>query len=197
MDFFKLYSIRLRAMATAAILCLPVPHAVAQQHAHTHGLLQLDIAVDPQSITLQFESPLDNFLGFEHAPHTDAERKKVADMVTSLTAADGLFQIDPAAGCRASTVQLSSAALGLGHDKEKESSVHAYKNKNEHGADEHADIDATIVFACTNAGAARFITFKLFENYSHLHTLNAQVASQKGQFKRTVKADSPKLDLRR
>lgn len=196
MNFHTLYSAHMRAIAMAALFCLTASHAAAHQHAHTHGLLQLDVAIDPQSVTFQFESPLDNFLGFEHAPRTDAERQKVAAMVASLTAADGLFLIDPAAGCRVSSVQLASSALGLGSKKGKETSRHVVdKDKAAHADDEHGDLDATIVFSCAKADSARFIAVKLFEKYPHLHTINAQVASSQGQFKRTLKADSPKLDL--
>jgi hypothetical protein len=147
-------------------------------------------------VTFQFESPLDNFLGFERAPRTNAERKKVADMIASLKAADGLFFIDPSARCSVSKVQLTSAALNLGSDKGNDSSRHdAYKDEHAHAGGDHADIDATIVFSCTKANAVHFIALKLFEKYPHLHTINAQVASRQGQFKRTLKAASPKLDL--
>lgn len=173
----------------AVALLLSVSYAQAHQHAHTHGLLQLDVAIDSQSITLQFESPLDNFLGFEHAPRTDAERKKVREMVAALTSADGLFYVDPDAGCRISSVRLDSAALGLG----EEAKAIDKKKASQHG--EHADIDAIIVFSCPQAEKARFITVKLFDRYPHLYAINVQVATSQGQFKRSLKADAPRLDL--
>jgi methionine-rich copper-binding protein CopC len=191
---------RQHVMAMVATLCMSASYAHAE-HAHTHGLLQLDVAIDPQSVTLQFESPLENFLGFEHAPRTDAERKKVADLTASLKAADGLFYIDPAAGCRVSKVELDSAVPGLGRDAEKKLPPRDHDIANgartHSHSDEHGDIDATIVFSCNKAEAARFIAFKLFEKYKNLHTVNVQVASSQGQFKRTMRADSPKLDLGR
>ena len=184
---------------TIALGMLFSSSAEAGQHAHTHGLLQLDVAIDPQSVTLQFESPLDNFLGFEHAPRTDEQRKRVEEMVASLKAADGLFYIDPVAECRLSRVALHSAVLGLGNDGKgeqphHENAVHEKASAEEH---EHADIDVTIVFSCRNADKAGFIALKLFDRYSHLHTVNVQLASAQGQFKRTLRADSPKLNLER
>lgn len=178
----------MRAVTSAAVLCLAVSAVQAHPRAHTHGLLRLDVAIDPQSITLQFESPLDNFLGFERAPRTDAERRKVGEMVAALKSADGLFYVDPDAGCRVSSVQLDSAALGLG----KNAQAAAGKAPERDG---HADIDATIVFSCAKAETARFITVKLFEKYPHLQTIDAQVATAQGQFKRSLKPDAPKLDL--
>lgn len=179
--------LRPRTMLAAVILSAAATGAQAHPHAHTHGLLRLDVAIDPQSITLQFTSPLDNFLGFEHAPRTDAERRKVADMAAALKSADGVFYVDPAAGCRVASVQLDSATLGLGPA--------ATGKQAASGHDAHADIDATIVFSCDRAEAASFITLKLFEKYPHLHTIEAQVATAHRQYKRTLKADAPKLDL--
>ena len=34
--------------------------------AHVHGIATLQVAVDEKTMTLDFSSPLDNLLGFEH-----------------------------------------------------------------------------------------------------------------------------------
>lgn len=159
--------------------------AGAHQHAHTHGQLELDAAIDGQTITLQIASPLDNLLGFERAPRTEAEKRQVADLVARLNAADLLLQPDPAAQCRLDTVRLQSAALGLG-----DPAGHGHDPEDEHG---HADIDIKIVFSCDKADAARFVDVKLFEAFKGLRTIHAQVASPQGQFKRTLSARSPRL----
>jgi hypothetical protein len=53
-------------------LVLPLASLALAQQPHSHGRLALEVAVDPQTITLTMEAPLDNFLGFERAPRTDA-----------------------------------------------------------------------------------------------------------------------------
>src|SRR5690606_17374132 len=128
----------------------------------------------------------------ERAPRTDAERRKVGEMVAALKSVDGLFYVDPDAGCRVSSVQLDSAALGLGKNAKATAGGKVSKAPQHEG---HADIDATIVFSCAKAEAARFITVKLFEKYPHLQAIDAQVATARGQFKRSLKPDAPKLDL--
>ena len=81
--------------------------------AHQHGVAQLDVAVEPTRVTLELDTPLDNLLGFERAPRTDAERAVVDKALARLRAADGLFRIDGAAGCTLAKVSLVSAVLGL------------------------------------------------------------------------------------
>lgn len=171
----------------ALVLAATALSAAAHQHAHTHGLMTLDVAVDAQTLTLAIASPLDSFLGFERAPRTDAERKRVADMVARLKAADQLFQPDAAAGCKLTKVDLESAALGLGaaHD-------------HGHGeTDEHADIAVDIVFTCAKAADARFIDVKLFDAYPRLRSIDAQVAAPQGQFKRSLRPGAARLGLTR
>ncbi len=187
----------LAVLASAAAMGLPA--AAQQQHAHTHGRLALDVAVDAQTITLAIESPLDGFLGFERAPRTDAERKRVAELAARLNAADQLFQPDPAAECKLSKVELASAALGLGTTKE-DAHDHSHADKDGHDHDhggEHADIDIDVVFTCARPSEAKFIDVKLFAAYPRIQTIDAQVASPQGQFKRSLRPAAARLRLTR
>lgn len=191
----------LRALPILAVMsALP---ALAQQHAHTHGRMSLDVAVDAQTLTLAIESPLDSFLGFERAPRTDAERQRVSDMVARLNAAQQLFVPDPAAECTLSSVTLSSAALGLGDPKKEDDHPHGHGHddkkrpdgKKDHAEDEHADIDVDIVFQCAKATQARFIDVKLFDAFKRIRAIDAQVATPQGQFKRGMRPDAARLNL--
>jgi len=177
------------------MLLLPMATlALAQQHAHTHGLLALDVAIDAQTLTLTTEAPLDNFLGFERAPRTDAERKSVAAMVQRLNAADKLFVVDPKAECRLSSVTLESEVLGLGAADKPADAKPAAKGPEAHAAHAaHADIDIAIVFNCAKAPLARQIDVRLFDAFPHLRTIAAQVASDQGQFKRSLNKSAPML----
>lgn len=169
------------------LLLLPLATlALAQQHAHTHGLLSLDVAVDAQGITLRMEAPLDNFLGFERAPRSAAERKSVDAMVKRLNAADGLFVPDPKAECRLSSVTLESSVLGLVAGGKPAAAAPSTTARTAAAQDDHADIDVVIVFNCAKAPLAKQIDVRLFDAFPHLRTIDAQVASDQGQFKRSL-----------
>lgn len=163
------------AIACALLAATPFLGAQAQQqHAHVHGQLKLDVAVDGPTVVIEMESPLDNIVGFEHAPKTDAEKKAVEDAVAQLRAADKLFVVDPAANCKLGPVDLRSGALGLGNPDPGEPAG-------------HADLDATFSFNCTNAAAAKFIDVNLFTTFKGLRQIDSQIASAQGQFKRQLK----------
>lgn len=187
----------LRVLRRAVSLALPAllwvgtsTLAAAQQHAHTHGRLALSAAIDAQSITIGMEAPLDNFLGFERAPRTDGERRQVADMVSRLDAADKLFIPDPKAECTLAKVELVSDVLGLGT---KATIGAALSRDSRKGPDAHADIDITIRFACAKADTARQIEVRLFEVFKRLRSIDAQVASGQGQFRRSLTPTDTKL----
>jgi hypothetical protein len=153
--------------------------ASAQARAHVHGQLRLDIAVEGPTVVIEMESPLENFVGFEHAPKTEAEKKAADDAVAQLRAADQLFRIDPAANCKLGPVTLRSAALGLG--------------KAEAGAEGHADLDGSFAFNCTKAGEAKFIELGLFGAFKGLRQVDAQIVTPDGQFKRSLKRPATRL----
>ncbi|VTU34511.1 DUF2796 domain-containing protein [Variovorax sp. PBL-E5] len=171
----------LSTFALPALLALPIA-AIAQQaqHAHVHGQLRLDVAIDGPTVVIEMDSPLDNFIGFEHAPKTDAEKKTADDAVAQLRAADQLFRIDPSANCKLGPVTLRSAALGLG-------------KADADAAEGHADLDGTFAFNCTNAQATKFIDIALLDAFKGIRQIDVQIAAPQGQFKRTLKRPTTRL----
>ncbi|CAD5374336.1 conserved exported hypothetical protein [Rubrivivax sp. A210] len=151
--------------------------------AHEHGVARLDIAVDAARVSILLETPLENLLGFEHAPRTDAEREKVAAALTRLRASQVLFRIDSAAGCQPSRVDLQSAALGLGT---------ATNSREGHG-----DLDATFDFKCSQGGRAGFVEVGLFETFPGLQRIELQVATPKGQMRATLRRPTSRVMLAR
>lgn len=159
-------------------------HADAAK-AHDHGVARLDVAIDGTRITLQLQTPLDNLLGFERAPRTDAERRAADAVVMKLNAAAALFKPDPAAQCSLGSVALVSAALKLGPAAPATS------------GDGHADLEADIRFDCKDAAQATFIDVMLFDSFPRLKRLQIQAATARGQFKRTLAAPARRVDLGR
>ena len=156
--------------------------ALAQGHAHVHGVARLDIAVESRQIVVRLESPLDNLLGFERAPRNDAERKRVDDAVARLRAADAMFKFDPAAACKLEKVILTSAVLKLG-------AADAAAAK-----DGHADLDGEWQFACTDGAKASYVEVGLFA-FEPLKRLQVQLVLPKAQFKRELKRPDTRVVL--
>ena len=151
-------------------------------HRHVHGVASVDVAIDVASITVTMSSPLDNLIGFEHPPRTDAERAAANAAVASLRQGDKIFVVDPAAGCTLKSVDLSSAALNPGHPDPSEAQSG------------HADIDGTYEFACAKPELAKSIAVGLFQ-FAHMQKVTAQVAGPHGQFRRELTQAERRITL--
>ena len=149
---------------------------------HQHGVATLDVAAEPGRVTLYVESPLDNLLGFERAPRTDAERQQVDKMLATLRAGEAMFRIDSAAACTLAKVTLTSPALGLG--------TAAVADK-----DHHADLEGRFEFTCKAGQRAGFVEVGLFENFPSLKRIELQVATPKGQLKATLVRPASRVAL--
>lgn len=172
--------IQARSAALWLLLSSPVA-ALAQGHAHEHGIARLDIAVDAQQIVVQFDTPLDNLVGFERAPRTDAERQRADEAVARLKAGETMFRFDPASGCKLARASVDSPALGLGKRQAAASGG-------------HADLSANWEFNCANPGKAAFVDVGLF-SFNQLKRVQVQLVLEKTQLKRELKRPQARLQL--
>ena len=105
--------------AFAALIGNP-PIVIAHElGAHVHGVATLQIAVDDKTMTLDFSSPLDNLLGFEHVPRDAKQRAAVKNMADSLNKAEQLFIPTAEAQCTLQSVKLDSLVLDEAATKRK------------------------------------------------------------------------------
>ncbi len=173
---------RLIPAACAAFTALATPAAFAAP-AHQHGVASLDVVVEPGRVTLDLDTPLDNLVGFERSPRTDAERERASDAVKKLRAADALFRIDSGAGCKLEKAALNAPVLGLngmGSDK-----------------DVHADLQGHFEFLCKAGGKAGFVEVGLFDAFPALKRIELQVVTPRGQLKATLLRPSSRVMLLR
>ena len=169
---------------TLALMSLALGAAAATRElgAHVHGVAELRVVIDGNQLSISFESPLDNVVGFERAPRTDKERSAVRSMATRLRQAQTLFVTTPAAQCKLVSVQLVSAALPadlLGEPKPT-------KVEGSKEGEGHADLDASFTFNCANASQLKGMDVGLMQAFPGLRKLNVQVVGPKGQSATTL-----------
>jgi hypothetical protein len=150
---------------------------------HEHGVARLDVAVDPGHVMLDLDTPLDNLLGFEHVPRSDAERDKVQAAVARLREAGALFRIDSGAGCALAGTDLRSAALQLGGPGPAPAK------------EGHGDLEGHFEFRCKDGARAGFVEVGLFEAFPALQRIELQVVTPKGQMKATLRRPASRVAL--
>lgn len=177
--------LQIAIMFTMLALC----SATAMAHepgAHVHGIANLQIAVDDKLLTLDFSSPLDNLIGFEHDPRNDQQKAAVQNMSELLHKADKLFIPTAAAHCVLQSVELDSPVLDKKLDKAK-----PHDAAHEEGG--HADLDGEFVFKCERTADLHDMEIRLFGSFVNLRQLDVAVASARGQTAAKLTAANPHI----
>lgn len=145
--------------------------------AHVHGAAILQVAVDEKAMTLNFSSPLDSMLGFEHVARNPQQKVAVKNMADKLNRAEQIFIPTAEAGCTLKSVKLDSVVFEKGG-----------KSGQHEEAGGHADLDGEFVFICKQAEKLRDLDVLLFDAFPHLHQLKVEVATLKKQSASTLTA---------
>ena len=162
---------------------------------HNHGRAKLMVAIDGHLLTLEFESPLENLVGFEHAPRTDKQRAALQGMADALQKADAYFVPAAAARCAQQSVKLESAVLdAMAQSAAAKGKPVAPAAVAQHAShDGHAEIEATIVFRCEEPAQLRMLEVKLFDRFPGIKRLDAQVVWAQGQKAQPLTAGSRRI----
>lgn len=170
-------------------LALHLTPAVAAS-AHEHGVARFDAVIDGGTLVMTLDSPLDNVLGFEHAPRNDKQRAAVRRMEEKLQLAD-LMKPNAEAACKLDRVSFEHPYPG---DRTKNLAAPAAQPTNPAPTQAgHADLEATWTFLCATPAALRQVDVGLFTQFSGLKVLKVQLAGPRGQTSTVLRPGKTRL----
>ncbi len=160
------------------LLCTLLPPlallALAQGETHVHGLVRLDIAIEPGRLTLQLDAPQQALLGHERAPRNAAERQAAAALLARLRGGQPLWQIDPALQCSLHGARVEASLLEAAAA--------------DRAAAEHAEVSASYEYRCSGPGALRQLDVgALLDAFKGIVRIDARIAGAAAQHKASVK----------
>ncbi len=162
--------------ALAVGVAATTPATAHAAGAHQHGVASLELVADGNSLTVTLDSPLDNLLGFERGPRTDAERAKVRAMAQTLRTSATLVVPAPAAGCRLQGVDLASDVIAPALLAAAPAATTAPAPEAQPG--DHADLEAVFRFQCTQPQALKSVALGgLFQAFPRLRQLDTALAA--------------------
>ncbi len=171
---------RAAGLALAALTPLLALGAfAAEPGAHVHGAAVLRIVADGAQHEVTLESPLDNLLGFEHAPNTERQRASVREMAAKLRQPQRLFTPTAAARCTPAGVEIAAPTLPaalIGNPQPA-----AGTRADAASGAEHADLDATFRWRCDAPAQLKGLDVGLMQAFPGLRVLKVQVAGPRGQ----------------
>lgn len=171
------------ALACASQLTLAAP-------PHEHGVANLNITLDDQGVlAIELYSPLDNLVGFEHAPQNNLQQEALADAYAQLKAGATLFAPPVSANCSLQQAQIKmpyydgdSAAhedekAHGEHDSHKAADGHEHGDAHDHGHEHaHSDAHAEYRFQCTQPAALKTLNIGLFDAFPRTLRIRVQSA---------------------
>ncbi|MBL8386352.1 MAG: DUF2796 domain-containing protein [Burkholderiales bacterium] len=176
-----------RAVAAAALIASAAP--AAAHKAHVHGAATIQVVVKADRLSVEIESALDNLLGFEHAPRSDAERRRVDALAARLRDAGTVAATPPEAGCTAGSVRLEAPVLAgtRAHDGPAGAPPAADGG--------HGHLSARYEFTCATPQALAWLELRLFDGFPRLARIDAQAVGPRGQTAQRLTRDKRRLRL--
>jgi hypothetical protein len=154
--------------------------------AHEHGRGTLNIALEGTRVSMEFEAPASDIVGFEHAAKTRKEKAAVEKARTQLSAPLALFTLPASASCSVAEVKVEFGAGG--GDPAEAGKARAQK-------DDHSEVQAQYVLDCNAPANITAIEFGYFRTFAGAQKLDVNVVTAKGQSKFQVTRARPSLSL--
>lgn len=172
-------SVRIRPLS-AALLAAWLAAPMAWTHeAHTHGIGRLEVAVDGSRLSVAFQAPAADVVGFEHAPRDQGQREAAAAAERLLRAHAGLFAMPPSARCRFLSAEVDSPWAGDAVDD---------------GG--HADFAARWDFDCADPAKLAFLEVRIASRLPGDLRLEATVLGEAGAQRSELTRTRTRLLLR-
>jgi hypothetical protein len=140
----------------------------AHHHAHKHGDATLEVSLEKDRLSLQLLSPMDNLVGFEHAPKNERQVKALDDLQRLLENPFNLFEPNKEALCKRGQVVIQSKLLGK--------SDPVALQKDEHG---HADLRYEARFECAAPSLLTTINVTAFRAFRRLNEIDVELIADR------------------
>ncbi len=169
--------------------------AAVTHKAHEHGAGKLNLIVEGNKLTAQFEIPSESIYGFEHEPHNAAEKQqrtaggeklksKIAEMIV----------LDSKLNCKFKLTQLNLHAEEADETESTPITKGITKTHSKSSAD-HSETHAEFVAECSSPLAGTKVHFGFSKFFPEIREVNVQVLSGEKQLGIDVKNNKGEVSL--
>lgn len=172
------------AILLALLAAVGMPCGARAQHthgAHEHGAGELNVALEGQELVVELLLPLDNLVGFEHAPTNDAQRAALVAAGRRLRDAGAMFALPAAAACSFGHVDIESPWPMVAPAPGQGGQTRAGDAQAQPARGNHEDVVVTYYFTCTQPQALDRLEVRAFAQFPRLRQLRVEHASARGQ----------------
>ncbi|WP_426358688.1 ZrgA family zinc uptake protein [Pseudocolwellia sp. HL-MZ19] len=149
-------------------------HSSNQHAAHIHGEAELTLAVESNTLFINFLTPADSLLSFEHKAESADEVRKIEDTRTKLSRIETILTLSNSK-C---TLNNNENNLNTLLAKESHSPANAHHH-HEHA--EHTELNFSYTLVCEELSEVNTATINLFEHFKEINKISTLWISDKGQ----------------
>jgi hypothetical protein len=161
-----------------------------QHHAHEHGKVTLNIAIDSATLSMELDAPAANVVGFEHAPRTSAERAAASNASAFIRGGRSLIGVPPAAGCHFINTEFTEPKW----EPDNEPATATAKSSGGEIHEAHADYEARFSFRCDHPDQLAWFEPWLLLKLMNVTEARVNLLTPTGQ--RTETVTSPRTRIR-
>lgn len=190
---------RSRVLSVAGLaLVLSAPSGMAAEHrhadGHVHGIAEINLAVEGKTIVVEFRSPTEGVMGFEHEAKSAADiKKRDAALKLINDRFDQLVILDGKLGCKSRGGKVVILRTDAHGEKAASSKGHGHKQQKQSG--EHREVHASFSYDCERSPAGSRVSFGVTKMFPEIHELKIQVLSDTKQSGATIKKDRGDVGL--
>lgn len=160
-----------------------------RHEAHTHGVAEVNIAIDGSKADVEFRAPAESVMGFEHEAKSESDKKKRdAALRTVQTKMNQMVVFDPKLSCKFSEVK-TAIVEEKGEPGKTQSDKSAHGHKDQKKTAEHREVRATFSAACDKTLAGSRVTFGVHKTFPAIGEIKVQVLGDAKQSGATIKKD--------
>ena len=178
-----------------------------QVDKHEHGVGELNIAIQSNTMVLEFMIPGADVVGFEYEAKSEQDKATVSAALTKFDDYNNIFIIPTNSKCI-----LISSKINInqedGHDDHDEHDDHddhddhdehddhdGHDGHDEHQEEAHNEFYAKYTFECGDIKSLDLLEFPYFETFSNSGELEVQFVSEIGSTSFEVEAESPIINI--
>jgi hypothetical protein len=166
---------------------------VRHHDAHEHGVAHMNVAVEGDTVHIEFSSPAANIVGFEHHPETAEQKKAIEASIEKLKAGDKLFKLSPKAqGKLAKSIvdtDIADASHPESHAEHSNEHNEHHEHDKKHGEEHHhgdkqgrhSDFKAEYRFICKRPEKLAQIEVMLFDIFPGIEHIEVQILTETTQ----------------
>ena len=166
-----------------------------QVDKHEHGVGELNIAIQSNTMVLEFMIPGADVVGFEYEAKSEQDKATVSAALTQFDDYNNIFIIPANSKCI-----LISSKININqedeHDEHDEHDDHdGHDDHDEHQEEAHNEFYAKYTFECGDIKSLDLLEFPYFETFSNSGELEVQFGSEIGSTSFEVEAVSPIINI--